>query len=54
MRDFFLDCDALKWNYELSVHTHSRQVKMRQFNLKLGPDALPRSRQASGATDGWK
>lgn len=54
LSDCSLDCDAQKWNYDLSVHTHSRQIKMRQFNLKLGPDAFPRSKQVSGAADEWK
>lgn len=52
--DFSLDYNAQKWNYDLSVHTHSHQIKMRQFNLKLGPDTFPRSKQVSGAADEWK
>lgn len=49
-----MDCDAQKSNYDLSVHAHSCQIKMRQFNLKLGPDAFPRSKQVSGAADEWR
>lgn len=52
--DFSLDYDAQKWNYDLSVHAHSRQMKMRQFNLKLRPDTFPRSKQVSGTADEWK
>lgn len=54
MSDFVLHYDAQKWNYDLNVHAHSHQIKMRQIKLKSGPDAFLRSKQASGAADEWE